>query len=88
MADYRIEIKRSAEKESANLEPATAGRILDAIRELAKAPRPRGTVKLSGEMEGYGVRVGSYRVLDEIDDKRREVSIREVSHRRESYRRR
>jgi mRNA interferase RelE/StbE len=86
MASYRLEVKRSAEKEIRKLSPKTIDRVWARIRGLTTNPRPRGARKLSGEVDAYRVRVGNYRVLYEINDAEALVSVREVSHRREAYR--
>ena len=86
MASYSVEVKRSAIRELRRLSPEIATRIWPRIRGLADNPRPRGTAKLSGEVDAYRIRVGDYRVLYEVDDGRRLVSIRQIRHRREAYR--
>jgi mRNA interferase RelE/StbE len=84
-ATYRLEIKRSAEKEIRGLSKDVASRIVDAIRGLGTEPRGQGSRKLAGA-EGYRVRVGVYRILYTIDDSARVVMIVAVGHRREIYR--
>jgi mRNA interferase RelE/StbE len=86
MASYRIEVKRSAIRELRQLPANIAARIWPHIRALAANPRPRGTTKLSGEVDAYRIRVGDYRVLYEVYDQQRLVSVRQVRHRREAYR--
>ncbi|HXI58673.1 MAG TPA: type II toxin-antitoxin system RelE/ParE family toxin [Polyangia bacterium] len=60
-------------------------RIVERIQALAVAPRPPGSEKLSGE-EKYRIRQGNYRVLYEVDDAARKVTVVRVAHRREVYR--
>jgi len=84
-AGYRLEIKRSAEKEVAGLPKDVAARVVEAIRALGDQPRGPGTRKLAGA-EGYRVRVGSSRILYAIDDGAHIVTIVAVGHRREVYR--
>ena len=45
----------------------------------------RGCRKLSGR-EGWRIRVGSYRVVYEIDDELQVVTVLHVGHRRDVYR--
>ena len=52
---------------------------------LTDDPRPFGVQKLSGA-SGYRIRIGDYRVLYEIHDKRHLVSVYRIKHRREAYR--
>jgi len=82
--NYTVLILRRAQKELAQLSHPYA-RVRDAIRALAQDPRPQRSLKLTGR-EGWRVRVGDYRVVYEIDDQQRTVTILHVGHRREVYR--
>jgi mRNA interferase RelE/StbE len=82
---YALSILRRAQKELAHLPPDDYGRVRDAIRSLAEEPRPRGSQKLAGR-EGWRIRVGPYRVIYEVDDRQRSVTILHVGHRRDVYR--
>jgi mRNA interferase RelE/StbE len=82
---YSLSILRPAQKELAQLSVGEQGRVIEAIQSLGDAPRPVGCRKLSGR-EGWRIRVGSFRVLYEIDDDRRSVTILHVGHRRDVYR--
>jgi len=61
-------------------------RLGKAILALADAPRPPHVRKLAGGLTGYRVACGDWRVLYEVDDAARVVSVWRVAHRRESYR--
>jgi mRNA interferase RelE/StbE len=78
-------ILRGAQKELAQLPPAEYERVKTAIYRLGEDARPRGCRKLSGR-EGWRIRVGSYRVVYEIDDERQIVTVLHVGHRRDVYR--
>ena len=82
---YTVLILRGAQKELAQLSTESYGRVRDAIRELAINPRPSGCLKLTGR-GGWRIRVGDYRVVYEIDDKGRTVTVFHVGHRRDVYR--
>ncbi len=84
MADYKIEIKKSAQKEIKNLPNKELKKVIDKIGSLAKDPRPAGCKKLSGE-EKYRVRVGNYRVLYSIEDDVLVIYIVRVGHRKDVY---
>ena len=58
--------------------------IIAAITALSDNPRPSGATKLVNRPE-WRVRVGTYRVLYQIDDKNKTVTIASVSHRRDVY---
>lgn len=55
------------------------------MRGLATDPRPHGAEKLTDENK-YRVRQGDYRVLYEIDEGNKRVTIVKVAHRSEVYR--
>jgi len=82
---YSLHIIRRAQKELAQLPDRPYSQAVDAIRALAEDPRPHGCQKLTAR-EGWRVRVGDYRVIYDIDDKRREVTVLHVGHRRDVYR--
>ncbi len=84
-APYRIEIKPTAAKALGRLSRPDAVRIARKIDELALAPRPHGSIKLSGE-DLYRIRVGDYRVLYSIEDTVLIVLVVSIGHRREVYR--
>jgi mRNA interferase RelE/StbE len=84
---YLLRIAPRAERDLARLPEAVRSRIVARIRLLASDPRPHGTKKLSGEEDFYRVRVGDYRIVYEIQDKRLVVLVAKVGHRRAVYRR-
>jgi mRNA interferase RelE/StbE len=87
VAGYKLLIKPSAGKElEAVGSKADRVRIVERIRSLADQPRPRGSEKLAGHEDRYRIRQGRFRIIYLIDDKRREIVIYKVSHRREVYR--
>ena len=59
--------------------------IFKKIATLRTNPRQRGTEKLIA-IEGWRVRVGKYRILYQIDAKKRSVKIYRIKHRKEAYR--
>ena len=60
-------------------------RIKETIFELAKNPRPLGCKKLTGR-DGWRIRVGKYRVIYEINDKEKTITILHIGHRKDIYR--
>jgi len=85
VGSYRLEVKRSAAKEIADLPKADCQRVVAKIQLLAGEPRPNGCEKLSGA-EKYRVRQGNYRILYAIDDSTKVVIIVKVGHRKGVYR--
>jgi mRNA interferase RelE/StbE len=83
--NYSLSILRKAQKELAQLPLDSYRRVLQAIRALANDPRPSGCRKLT-DREGWRIRVGNFRVIYDIDDGNRVVTILHVGHRRDVYR--
>ena len=83
---YSVGVQRRAQKQIARLPATTQDRIEDVLRALANDPRPQDSRKLRGR-EGLRLRVGDYRVIYEVDDDRQMVTVFQVGHRRDVYRR-
>jgi mRNA interferase RelE/StbE len=60
-------------------------RILVALEALADSPRPEGCSKLTGR-DAWRIRLGDYRVIYEIRDDPRIVTVVVIAHRRDAYR--
>lgn len=88
MPNYAVEFLPSTDKSLARLPLGTQRRIVLAISELAVDPRPIGSVKLAGALEVWRIRVGDYRVLYEIHDRRLLVLVVRIGHRKDIYRKR
>ena len=86
MAGYRLEVKARAVKELSRMRPDAGIRLLQSFQSLISDPRPRQSHKLSGSVNSYRLRVGDYRVLYQVDDELKLVTIFKVGHRREMYR--
>lgn len=82
---YAIALLRRAQKELAGLPQPSYVRVRDAIRAPSNEPGPSGARKLTGR-DGWRLRVGSYRVLYEIDDDNRSITVVHIGHRRDVYR--
>jgi mRNA interferase RelE/StbE len=82
---YSLRILRRAVKDIANLPKGYASLIGEHIDRLEQDPRPPDAKKLKGTTD-YSIRMGVYRILYDIDDGARVVTIYRVKHRRESYR--
>lgn len=86
MASYQIEIKSSASRELEKLDRQMVARVVDAIQGLADNPYPQGVRKLAGFDRTYRVRVGDYRVLYTIHEKKLVIEIIRIAHRKDVYR--
>jgi mRNA interferase RelE/StbE len=85
---YRVELAPSAVKQLADLDRKARARVAAKIDALSLDPRPQGVEKLEGADNQYRVRVGHYRIIDSIEDKRLVVLVLRIGHRRDVYRRR
>ena len=82
---YEVEFLPSAVRALAKLDHAVQRRIARRIDRLAVDPRS-GAVKLRGADDVWRVRVGDYRVLYSIEDKRLVILVIKIGHRRDVYR--
>jgi mRNA interferase RelE/StbE len=83
--NYRLFIRRSAQRGLASIPKDDRQSVIDAIHALAIDPRPRGCKKLA-DRDAWRIRVGSYRVIYEIDDAQTTVTVTNAGHRRDIYR--
>ena len=83
---YKVEFLSSAAKEFRSLDGGIKRRIISIVDKLIENRRPEGVRKLHGYKNLYRIRVGSYRVVYEIDDEARLIRVTRVRHRREVYR--
>ncbi len=82
---FALFILLRAQKELEQISTRDYESVRAAIIALGQNPRPVGSIKLKGR-EGWRIRQGDYRVIYEIDDGQRTVTILHVRHRREAYR--
>lgn len=83
---YKIVLVKSAVKELKNLPPKLHDRVIDHLRQLEGNPRLFGAEKLTAH-EAYKLRVGSYRIVYQIDDNAKEVKVLMVEDRKQVYKR-
>jgi len=86
MGSYKVQWKRSAERDLRRLDPQQIPRIIQAVDSLTADPFRRGYRKLRGVERAYRIRVGDYRVVYQVDMKAEIVIIYHVRHRGEAYR--
>jgi len=85
MAKYRIELKKSVQKDFESISKKDLQRIIVAIESLADDPRPPQSRKLSGR-EQYRLRQGNYRILYTIQDDLLIIFVVAAGHRKQIYR--
>ncbi len=71
---YQVFIERYAVKQILKLDKNAIPLVKSAIAGLAENPRPFGYKKLKGE-EAFRIRVGSYRIIYEIDDNKIMITV-------------
>jgi len=82
---YKVELRPNVIKYLGKLEKGIRARIITALLELENIPRPHGVEKVHGT-ELLRTREGDYRIVYDVDDKEKVVTVVRVGHRREIYR--
>lgn len=82
---YRIFTTKAALREFNKLERALQEAVRDCILPLESNPRPDGVTKLKGQDNSYRVTEGDYRIVFDIDDKQRLVTIVRIGRRDKVY---
>ncbi len=82
---WRLEFKRSAEREFDRLPSLVRERLGPRIDQLAHNPHPRGYRRLKGS-DLCRIRVGNYRIVYGINDDERLIVVTAVRHRSRAYR--
>jgi len=83
---YSLRFKTSVEKDLRRISAAARARCLERISALRSEPRPSGARRLTSALHTYRVRVGTYRVIYQVDDEERSVTVLYVRHRKDAYR--
>jgi mRNA interferase RelE/StbE len=84
---YAVQFLPSADRELEKVPRAARARLVEAVDGLAVEPRPAGARLLSGTGRDriWRIRVGEYRVLYQIVERRVTVVVVRVADRREVY---
>jgi len=82
---YAIEWRPSASKQIRRLDANIRRRVLEAIDDLRTQPRPVGSVTLANSAGWLRIRVGSYRVIYEVQDDVLVVLVLRVGSRGDIY---
>lgn len=83
---YQVLVTPSAEKARRALKGQVRTRVNAVLLALENDPRPDGVTKLVGRGQEWRIRIGDYRILYEIEDEERAVTVFRIAHRREVYR--
>jgi mRNA interferase RelE/StbE len=85
-APYVVELTPAAERTLRKLDKPIARALAAEMAQLAYEPRPAGVKALKGHRGALRLRVGDYRVVYRVEDKRLVVLVLDLGHRREIYR--
>jgi mRNA interferase RelE/StbE len=86
MPTYRVEVSATAERQIRKLSRDEQIRVVRMIQALSVDPRPAGCRKLSGTDDVFRVRVGRFRILYSLEDRRLVVIVLKVGDRKDVYR--
>ena len=82
---YKIEFTRRAVRDLESLPASERQRVGRRIDALSANPRPHGIRKLHGAEEMYRIRVGDYRVIFSITDRKLLILVIRVGNRKDIY---
>ena len=85
MASYNVCFDRDVEKDLSKIPRPDVRRIMQRILKLSENPHPSQSLKLHHSDLTYRLRVGDYRVLCQIDDRSKIITIYHVRHRKDVY---
>jgi len=83
---YELYIERHAEKDLKKLPETTFFATIEGIKKLAHNPHPTNSRKIKGSSNDWRLRIGNFRVLYEINNTNKTITIMRVKHRRDAYR--
>lgn len=82
---YKIELRRRTQRALDKLPKDDFNTVVGAVKALANSPRPKGVEKI--KTAGlWRIRQGDYRIVYNIDDGQKIITILRIGHRREIYR--
>lgn len=84
VGNYTVVLEPLAQRKLRKCPPALRARLEATLERLADDPRPPGCLKLT-DRDQWRIRVGNYRLVYEIDDAARTVSVADLDHRSSIY---
>ena len=82
---YKVELRRRVQDKLDSLPESDREMVIGALLNLEEDPRPRGVEKIRGK-ELWRVRKGDYRVVYDVDDDAKIVTVVRIGHRKDVYR--
>jgi mRNA interferase RelE/StbE len=83
---YRLEYKKSIDKDLRKLPQDIRKQIVSKILKLSVQPYPSGNTKLRGTTNLYRIRHTNYRIIYQVNGDKLIILIIKVGHRKEVYR--
>ena len=83
---YQVLYEKNVLKDLERIPNQDVERILVVFKTLSSDPYPQSSKKLSGKLNLYRIRQGSYRIVYAVAQKEKEIRIILVRHRKEAYR--
>ena len=81
---YKILLLPPAQKDLDEFKGKAFDNVVRKINSLQENPRPHGCLKLTTE-KGYRIRSGNFRIIYRIDDKKKEIFVYRIKHRKKAY---
>ncbi len=86
MASFSISFKPSVDKDLRRLPKNLIPRVMEKIEELKSEPCPPQAIKIPVADRLYRLRIGDYRIVYEVEVKKKIITIHYVRHRSVVYR--
>ena len=83
---WTVHLPKRVENELLDVPPQRQDDVRQALAQLQHDPRPAGCKKLKGRLGCWRVRVGSYRILYDCDDRRHAIVVLKIGPRKDVYR--
>ena len=82
---YKVKYSKQAIKALKKIPKTWAKRIIEKINGLASSPHSASQVKALRGVDGYRLRVGDWRVIYSLEDKKLEIWVVKIAARGEVY---
>jgi mRNA interferase RelE/StbE len=83
---YELALGKYFRKEFDRLEKVIQDRVLQEINQLLENPKMQGVIQLTGQSD-FRTRVGDYRIIFDVNEQTRVLTVLSVGHRSEVYER-
>jgi mRNA interferase RelE/StbE len=83
---WQIQVEKNARKALKNIPNPYRSNITDAIESLKVDQRPHNAKKLKGYRRLYRIRIADYRVVYQIWEDKKIISVTRIAHRSDVYR--